>query len=129
MKQGWMRRRWWEFRTGHSTYLIFILTFVNFILISYRLLIEKVPIFQELIPNLSMFVVLFLAFYIPAAIIIGYWHRKTQLRVESTILMHQNPVLAKMIRTMLDVQTGKASENEITEFREFLKKIESKMDH
>ena len=126
MNQDWMRRRWWEFRTGHSTYLIFILTFVNFVLISYRLLIEKVPIFQELIPNLSMFVLLFLLFYIPAAIIIGNWHRRTQRRVESTINMHQNPVFAKMFRTMLDVQTGKASDEEIGEFREFLKKIESK---
>jgi len=123
-----MRRRWWEFRAGHSVYLIFVLTFINFILISYRLLIEKIPIFQELIPNLSMFVLLFLAFYIPAAIIIGFWHRKTQLKVETTLTMQQNPVLAKMFRTMLDVQTGKASEKEIKEFRDFLTKIERKLE-
>ena len=128
MSQGWMRRRWWEFRAGHSVYLIFVLTFINFILISYRLLIEKIPIFQELIPNLSMFVLLFLAFYIPAAIIIGFWHRKTQLKVETTLTMQQNPVLAKMFRTMLDVQTGKASEKEIKEFRDFLTKIERKLE-
>ena len=126
MGQGWVRKRWWEFRAGHSVYLIFVLTFINFILISYRLLIEKIPIFQELIPNLSMFVLLFLAFYIPAAIIIGFWHRKTQLKVETTLTMQQNPVLAKMFRTMLDVQTGKASEKEIKEFRDFLTKIERK---
>ena len=128
MNQSWTRERWWEFRTGHSTYLIFLLTFVNFVLISYRLLIEKIPIFQELIPNLSMFVLLFLAFYIPAAIIIGFWHRKTQLKVETTLTMQQNPVLAKMFRTMLDVQTGKASEKEIKEFRDFLTKIERKLE-
>ena len=128
MSQGWIRRRWWEFRAGHSVYLIFVLTFINFILISYRLLIEKIPIFQELIPNLSMFVLLFLAFYIPAAIIIGFWHRKTQLKVETTLTMQQNPVFAKMIRSILDVQTGKASDEEIKEFREFLMKIEKKLD-
>ena len=128
MNQSWTRERWWEFRTGHSTYLIFLLTFVNFVLISYRLLIEKIPIFQELIPNLSMFVLLFLAFYIPAAIIIGFWHRKTQLKVETTLTMQQNPVFAKMFRTILDVQTGKASDKEIEEFREFLTKIERKLD-
>ena len=126
MSQGWIRRRWWEFRAGHSVYLIFVLTFINFILISYRLLIEKIPMFQELIPNLSIFVLLFLAFYIPAAIIIGFWHRKTQLKVETTLTMQQNPVLAKMFRTMLDVQTGEASEKEIKEFRDFLTKIERK---
>ena len=128
MSQGWIRRRWWEFRAGHSVYLIFVLTFINFILISYRLLIEKIPMFQELIPNLSIFVLLFLAFYIPAAIIIGFWHRKTQLKVETTLTMQQNPVFAKMIRTILDVQTGEASDEEIKEFRAFLMKIESKLD-
>ena len=128
MSQGWVRRRWWEFRAGHSVYLIFVLTFINFILIAYRLLIEKIPMFQDLIPNLSIFVLLFLGFYIPTAIIIGFWHRKTQLKVETTLTMQQNPVFAKMIRTILDVQTGKASDKEIREFREFLTKIEKKLD-
>ena len=128
MSQGWVRRRWWEFRAGHSVYLIFVLTFINFILIAYRLLIEKIPMFQDLIPNLSIFVLLFLGFYIPTAIIIGFWHRKTQLKVETTLTMQQNPVFAKMIRSILDVQTGKASDEEIKEFREFLIKIEKKLD-
>ena len=128
MSQGWVRRRWWEFRAGHSVYLIFVLTFINFILIAYRLLIEKIPLFQDLFPNLSIFVLLFLSFYIPAAITIGFWHRKTQLKVETTLTMQQNPVFAKMFRTMLDVQTGKASDEEIKEFREFLIKIERKLD-
>ena len=127
MKQEWMRRRWWEFRQGHSIYLIFLLTFVNFILISYRLLIEQIPFLNNLIPELWVFVIMFLGFYIPAAILIGIWHRRTQLRVENTVIMEQNPFFAKMFRTMLDVQTKKASENEIEEFREFLTKIESKL--
>ena len=125
MKEGWVRRRWWEFRQGHSVYLIFLLTFVNFILIAYRLLIERVSVFRELIPELWIFALLFIAFYIPAAILIGLWHRKTQLRVETTLVQQQNPILAKMIRTLLDVQTGKASEEEIKEFRSMLEKIET----
>jgi hypothetical protein len=128
MEQGWGRRRWWEFRQGHSVYLIFMLTFINFILISYRLLIEKVAVFKELIPELWLFAVLFVIIYVPAAIIIGNWHRKTQLRVDSTLIQHQNPVLAKMIRTLLDVQTGNATPEEIKKFRKFLEKIEKKMD-
>jgi len=126
MKVGWVRRRWWEFRQGHSIYLIFMLTFVNFILIAYRLLIEKVTIFKELIPELWIFAVLFIICYIPAATLIGFWHRRTQLRVETTIVNQQNPILAKMIRTLLDVQTGVASEEEIKEFRKMLEKIEKK---
>ena len=126
MNQGWGRRRWWEFRQGHSIYLIFMLTFVNFILISYRLLIERVTIFKELIPDLWIFALLFIVCYIPAATLIGFWHRRTQLRVETTIVNQQNPVLARMIRTLLDVQTGVASEDEIKEFRKMLEKIEKK---
>ena len=128
MKEGWIRRRWWEFRQGHSIYLIFILTFVNFILISYRLLIEKITIFKELIPELWIFALIFISIYIPAAILIGVWHRRTQLRVETTLVNQQNPVLAKMIRTLLDVQTGKASQEEIKEFRNMLTKIEKNID-
>ncbi len=128
MNEGWGRRRWWEFRQGHSIYLIFILTFINFILISYRLLIEQIPLFKQLLPELWIFVVLFLVFYIPAAILIGYWHRKTQLRVENTLSLQQNPFMARMFRTMIDVQTKKASQDEIEDFRKFLMDIEKKLD-
>jgi len=113
---------------GHSVYLMFILTFINFILIAYRLLIERIPFLQEFIPELWIFAVMFLAFYIPTSIIIGFWHRKTQLKVETTLSMYQNPFFAKVFRTMLDIQTGKASKEEIEEYREFLEKIEKKFE-
>ena len=128
MKNGWVRQRWWEFRQGHSIYLIFILTFINFVLIAYRLLIEKIAFFKQLFPELWIFVVLFLGIYIPVSILIGYWHRRTQLSVEATLGMEQNPLLAKMFRTILDVQTGKATKEEIEKFREILMKIEKKME-
>jgi len=51
---------------------------------------------------------------------VGFWHRKTQLRVENTLSLQQNPFMAKMFRTLLDVQTKKASKEEIEEFRRFL---------
>ena len=128
MNQSWTRERWWEFRTGHSTYLIFLLTFVNFVLISYRLLIEKIPIFQTLIPELWIFALLFLVIYVPAAIIIGYWHRRTQLKVENTITMQQNPFFAKLFRVLIDVQLGNMSKEEIEKYRNLLLDIEKKME-
>jgi len=129
MKQGWIRRRWWEFRQGHSTYLIFLLTFMNFVLIAYRLLIERIPFIQELFPQLWIFVLTFVLVYIPLSIIIGNWHRRTQLRVESTINILENPLWAKMFRTMLDIQTGRASKKEIEKVRELLLSIEKKLDY
>jgi len=126
VNEDWIRRRWWEERHGHTTYLIYILTFVNFILISYTFLIEKIPFFQELIPQLWIFVLIFLVSYIPASTIIGYWHRRTQLRVETTIKLLENPLWAKMFRTVMDVQTGKASKEEIEKMRQLLTKIEKR---
>jgi hypothetical protein len=124
MDEGWIRRRWWEFRQGHSVYLIFMLTFINFILIAYRLLIEKITFLKDVVPELWIFSLLFLLCYVPSAILLGYWHRKTQLRVETTITNQQNPILARMIRTLLDAQTGVATKEEIDEFRKMLKRIE-----
>jgi len=55
MNDSWMRRRWFDFRQGHSVYLIFALTFANFILIFYRLLIERVEVFNEIFSSLWIF--------------------------------------------------------------------------
>ena len=125
LKQDWIRRRWWDGRTGHKTYLMFALTFVNFILISYRFLIEQNSLFGNLISDLWVFAVFFIVTYIPVSIIIGHWHKETQWEVEMVIKQLENPFYAKMFRSMMDIQTGKASEKEKEEFREFLKKIEN----
>ena len=63
----------------------------------------------------------------PVSIIIGRWHTNTQISIEQDILRSEDPIFAKMFRTLLDVQTGKATEEEIKEFRKFLKNIENKM--
>ena len=123
-----IKRRWFDGRTGTTMYLLFALTLMNFSLISYRFLIEENTLFENLISDLTMFSVIFIVTYIPISILIGYWHRKTQWKVELALKQLENPVNAKMFRTMLDVQTGKASDKEIREFRDFLTKIESKLE-
>ena len=124
MDKNWLRRRWFDFRQGHSVYLIFALTFANFILIFHRLLIERVDILNELFSDLWVFTIFFILIYIPLSIGIGAWHRKTQLKVESEVILLQNPLLAKVFRTLLDIQTGKISKDEIEEMRNLLRKIE-----
>ena len=124
MDKLWIRRRWFDFRQGHSYYLIFLLSLGNFILISHRLLIERIPILDEIMGNLGIFSVLFIFLYIPVAIIIGRWHRKSQLKIDLDVTLRQNPLFAKMIRVLLDAQTGKASKEELEDFRKILKQIE-----
>ena len=120
----WIRRRWLDFRQGHSFYLIFALTFANFILIFHRLLVERIPSLNEIFSSLWGFAIVFILLYIPVAVIIGAWHRKTQLRVEQEQYLRNNPFLVKIWRIQLDVILGKASQDEIEYIRKLLKSME-----
>ncbi len=119
-----MRRRWFDFRTGHSMYLIFLLAFGNFVLIFYRLLVEQVSWIEAIFPSLWIFILVFVIAYIPLSIVIGVWHRKTQLRVESDLAFEQFPFLARSFGMLMDIIEGKASKEDIQTFRNFLKSIE-----
>jgi hypothetical protein len=122
--QNWFRRRWFDFRSGHGLYLAFILAFSNFIVITYALLIDRIPEIKETFPNMWIWAVFFVLVYIPTAMVIGYWHRKTQLRVENTISMLENPLFAKWLRILIEMQEGRASKREVEEMKQLLSKIE-----
>ena len=127
MAFGKIRTRvlWLDGRLGHTTYLMFFLTFINFIIISFNFLIEDNTYLQEIIPSMWIFTIVFVITYIPISILIGRWHRYNQLNVEYRILHEENKEIATMIRTLLDVQTGKATKDEINEFRKMLTDIET----
>ena len=125
MNETWVRRRWYDFRQGHGMYLVFAMSFVNFVLIFYRLLIEQIDFLGDLFSNLWIFLIIFLALYIPTAVLIGNWHRKTQMRIEHEQSMKQSPLMAKNFRVLLDLLEGKASTKEVEELRKFLKSIEN----
>ena len=123
MYTNFLRRRWFDFRQGHGLYLIFILSFANFLLIFHRLLIERVPALNEIFSDLWFFAVFFILIYIPIAIIVGAWHRKTQLKTEADVVFQQSPLFSKIFGLIIDLQTGKAKEEEIDEIRKLLRKI------
>ena len=128
MSSNWLRRRWFDFRLGHSVYLIFILSFSNFILIFHRLLIERVDFLDDFFSELWIFVLIFVIIYFPISIAVGAWHRRTQIKVENEQALLNNPFMARNFRMMIDIMEGKASKEEIEKFREFLRKIEKKSD-
>ena len=125
INKSWFRRRWLEGRYGHSYYLMFALTLVNFVLILYRFLIEQDPIMNEFLSDLWIFSVILIILYVPTSIIIGYWHRHTQLSTENIIKRLEDPLLAHICRIILDSRTGRASEKEIMELKVLLSKIEN----
>ena len=128
MNSKWFRRRWFDFRLGHSVYLIFLLSFSNFILIFHRLLIERVEFLNEIFSELWMFIILFVGIYFPVSIAVGAWHRKTQIKIENEQSLLNNPFMARNFRMMIDIIEGKASKDEIQKFRKFLSDIEKKSD-
>jgi hypothetical protein len=111
INQRFIRRRWLDFRNGHSIYLIFLLTFTNFILITYNFAIKQIPIIGDTI-SLPLFIVLFALFYIPVSMLIGYWHRKHQYSVENEALINQNWVWAWIMQYQVRLIKGKTTKKE-----------------
>ena len=119
-----IRKFWFDGRNGTTNYFLLFLALTNFILITYNFLIEDITIFNNLLSNMWIYAIIFLTLYFPISILIGRWHTNTQLSVDLTVKMNRDPIYAKMIRTLLDVQTGKASQEEIKEFRKEMEEIE-----
>ena len=111
INQRFIRRRWLDFRNGHSIYLIFLLTFINFILITYNFAIKRIPILGDTI-SLPLFIILFALFYIPVSMLIGYWHRKHQYSVENEALINQNWVWAWIMQYQVRLIKGKTTKKE-----------------
>lgn len=97
-------------------------------LIFHRLLIERVDWLNDLLGDLWLFVILFLVLYVPVAITVGAWHRKNQIKVETDIGLLNSPLNAKMFRILIDMQSGKATPEEVAQVRKMLKTIEEKGD-
>ena len=124
MKNNFFRIRWLDFRQGHSIYLAFLIYFADSILIQYALLIEKFPFIDSLLgANILGFAITFIALYVPLAIIIGYWHRKSQWTVEVEALFKENTLGATMWLLVIDLVDGNITENEKQEMREMLLRI------
>jgi len=125
---NWMRRRWLDFRNGHSIYLIFLMTFANFVTIQYQLLLQRVPAIHEFHINIWIFALIFVAIYLPVGMIIGYWHRKNQFSVEAEALFNQNQIGATMTLFLIDMIDGKVTEDEKQHMRKYLLKIMRQAD-
>lgn len=91
---SWVRKRWFEFRQGHGTYLGFFLSFTNFVLISYNLLLEQV--FPDL--PLLQFCIIFGSLYVPTSIIIGKWHLEKQVKYDIGMTVKHNPGIQAVLR-------------------------------
>ena len=88
----WVKRRWFDLRSGHNFYLAFMMAVMNFVIISYALVLERVPVLNTIFPSMWIWIFFFIAVYIPASIMIGYFHKHTQLPTDQTEFALHNPV-------------------------------------
>jgi hypothetical protein len=112
ISSDWFRRRWLDFRNGHSIYLVFAMTFANFITIQYQLLIDRLPYLAGIFDSILTFAILFILAYVPLSIVLGYWHRKSQWKVEQDALFRENKVGAIMWMYVIDLIEGNVSEED-----------------
>jgi len=122
-RSRFLRKRWYDFRMGHSIYLIFIMSFANFILIGYNFAIKKSPVLSEIFENTLLFAVAFVFVYIPLAMIIGYYHRRKQLVVEYEAGQQENWLLAWFIYHIIRQSEGKTTPEENARILKFLEDI------
>jgi len=125
-------RGWFYFRTGWSTYFVFILAAINTLTVTYFLAIDNYPILKALFPTFEQYAVIMVCVGIPLLIIVGYAHYKKTLAFQSEmdIYIESNPYLSrntvnmdlslklnlKLISLLLKMSTGeKIDKNEIDE--------------
>ena len=123
MVTRFLRRRWLDFRNGHGYYLAFVMSFVNFVLIAYNFAIKDIPSIHAIFANLFTFTAFFLGLYIPAAVLIGYWHRRNQYTVENEALLQENWVWAWQTRFLIRLLQTKTTKEENEEVLKYLESI------
>jgi hypothetical protein len=118
-----LQKGWLDFRNGHSVYLSFILTFMNSILIAYNFAVSQFTFLNNIFYSVGLFALFFLGVYIPASVIIGYWHRRHQWTVENEALLQENWVWAWIARYQIRLIEGKASPEESKQVLGYLEAI------
>ena len=132
MKQRIGFRGWFYFRTGWSTYFVFILAAINTLTVTYFLAIDNYPVLKAVFPTFEQYAVIMVSVGIPMLIVVGYFHFKKTLayKSEMDIYVESNPYLSrntvnadlslklnlKLISLLLKMSTGeKIDKNEIDE--------------
>ena len=130
-KNTFFRKRWLDFRNGHSIYLGYTLNFVNFLLITYNFAVKNVPLLHDVFNNLLLFSLFFAGVYIPASMMLGYWHRRNQYIVENEAMLAENWIWAWLTRYQILLIEGKTTPEENKEVLSYLENIlkRHKMDH
>ena len=87
----WLGRRWFEMRTGYGTYMTFTFGFANFILLLHGL----TDWFKDY--PLHWFGIAMIVIIVPASVLIGHRHNRTQQKTEARNLARLSPFVDLII--------------------------------
>ena len=94
------------------TYLAFLMSFANFMVIQYRLLVQYIPVLDALFSSLTAFAATFFLVYLPTATIIGWLdYKKLAVPVDLRVRAQADPWvqdLAEALILMCDGKNGEA---------------------
>jgi hypothetical protein len=109
--KGRLLRYWTYFRRGHGVYLVFAISFLNFIVIQWSLLIEQIPPLQALFQHFYMFAILFFITYLPLATVIGWIdYKRGAMPVDQTVAAKANPWVQDLSKAIVLLAEGKNEE-------------------
>lgn len=101
-------RYWTYFRRGHGTYLAFLMSFANFMVIQYRLLIEYVSFLDALFSSLTAFAATFFLVYLPTATVIGWLdYKKFAVPIDLTVRAQADPWVQDLANALILMCDGK----------------------
>ena len=97
MKQRKGFRGWFYFRTGWSTYFVFILAAINTLTVTYFLAVDNYPLLKVIFPTFEQYTLITVSIGIPLLILVGYFHFKRSLAFKSEldIQTESNPYLSR----------------------------------
>ena len=97
VKDNFLFRSWYYFRTGWSTYFAFILAAINTLTVTYFLAIENYPSLKLIFPSFEVYVIIIVSVGIPLLILVGYAHfkRTKAFKSEIDVYLESNPYQAR----------------------------------
>ena len=109
--KGKILRYWTYFRRGHGTYLAFLMSFANFMVIQYRLLVEYTSFLEALFSSLTAFAVTFFLVYLPTATIIGWLdYKRFAVPIDLRVRAQANPWVQDLANALMLMCDGKNEE-------------------
>lgn len=104
--------RWFiYFKAGHGAYLTFLLSFANFIVIQYNLLISSVPLLATLFPRFAYFIATFIIIYIPTSTVIGWIdYKRGTVPVQQALGASVSPWAQDLAQSLILICDGKTEE-------------------